>query len=173
MLEDLGNIGEFLGGIGVVVTLLYLAIQIRQNSRTVKASAAQSLLQSLSEALGAASGSPSLTRVIFVGLTDFEQLDGVEQSQLFLWVFAWFRIVEQAHQHYTMGNISEGAWRGQTAHLKSLLEAPAVTRFWGARRAAFSEDFQGFVRLSRLRWVGPYLCGRPGRFQRRIARRLL
>ena len=32
MLEDLGNIGDFLGGIGVVVTLIYLALQIRQNS---------------------------------------------------------------------------------------------------------------------------------------------
>ncbi len=49
MLEDLGNIGDFLGGIGVVVTLAYLAVQIRQNSRSVKVSAAQSVLQSLSD----------------------------------------------------------------------------------------------------------------------------
>ena len=62
-----------------------------------------------------------------------------------MWIFGWFRIVEQAHQHYTMGNINESAWRGQTAHLKSLLEAPAVARFWIARRAVFSEDFQVFV----------------------------
>ena len=31
-LEDLGNLGEFLGAIGVIVTLVYLAIQIRQGS---------------------------------------------------------------------------------------------------------------------------------------------
>jgi len=29
MIEALGNIGDFVGGIGVVVTLLYLAVQIR------------------------------------------------------------------------------------------------------------------------------------------------
>jgi len=29
MLDTLGNIGDFVGGIGVVVTLLYLAVQIR------------------------------------------------------------------------------------------------------------------------------------------------
>jgi hypothetical protein len=29
-LEDLGNIGEFVGAIGVVLSLVYLAIQIRQ-----------------------------------------------------------------------------------------------------------------------------------------------
>ena len=111
----------------------------------MKASAAQSLLQSLSEALRAAAESPRLTRVIMVGHTDFDDLDDAEKSELFLWLFAWFRIVEQAHQHYKMGNIEEGTWRGQTAHLKSLLIAPAVARFWEARRFAFSEEFAVFV----------------------------
>jgi len=32
-LEELGGIGEFIGGIGVIVSLLYLARQIRDNSR--------------------------------------------------------------------------------------------------------------------------------------------
>ena len=32
-LEDLGNLGEFVGAIGVVVSLVYLALQIRQNTR--------------------------------------------------------------------------------------------------------------------------------------------
>ncbi len=33
-LEDLGNLGEFLGSIGVIVSLIYLALQIRQNTRS-------------------------------------------------------------------------------------------------------------------------------------------
>ena len=144
-IEDLGNIGEFLGGIGVVVTLVYLAVQIRQNSRTVKASAAQSVLQSLSEALRAAAESPGLTRVIKQGFTEFEKLDETEEWQFFLWLFAWFKLVEQTHQHYTVGNIEEGTWAGQVAHLKGNLATPAVARFWTARRSAFSQEFQELV----------------------------
>ena len=30
--QDLGGIGEFIGGIGVIVSLLYLAVQIRRSS---------------------------------------------------------------------------------------------------------------------------------------------
>ena len=37
-LEALGNIGDFVGGVAVVVTLLYLAVQIRQNTRQVRQS---------------------------------------------------------------------------------------------------------------------------------------
>ena len=34
-LEDLGNIGEFVAAIAVVVSLVYLAFQIRQGSRQI------------------------------------------------------------------------------------------------------------------------------------------
>ena len=36
MLEDLGNLGDFVGGVAVVITLIYLAIQIRHNTGAVK-----------------------------------------------------------------------------------------------------------------------------------------
>ena len=42
-LEDLGNIGEFVGAIGVIVTLAYLALQIRQSSLSTKASIRQAI----------------------------------------------------------------------------------------------------------------------------------
>ena len=45
-LEDLGNIGEFVAAIAVVVSLLYLAIQIRQNTKTVRTSTYQAILDS-------------------------------------------------------------------------------------------------------------------------------
>jgi hypothetical protein len=44
VMEALGNIGDFLGGIGVVITLIYLAGQIRQNTRSIRTSATSSSL---------------------------------------------------------------------------------------------------------------------------------
>ncbi len=44
-LSDLGNIGESVGVIAVVVTLIYLAVQIRQNSATARAHIRQSLAE--------------------------------------------------------------------------------------------------------------------------------
>ena len=36
---ELGALGEFFGSIGVIATLIYLAIQIRSNTKTTKANA--------------------------------------------------------------------------------------------------------------------------------------
>ena len=38
MLETLANLGEFIGAIGVIVSIGYLAIQIRQNTKAVRSS---------------------------------------------------------------------------------------------------------------------------------------
>ncbi len=46
MLDELGNIGEFVGGLAVVVTLVYLAIQIRRNTATTRVQTVQHLLTS-------------------------------------------------------------------------------------------------------------------------------
>jgi len=35
-LEDLGNLGEFIGAVGVIVTLIYLALQVRQNTKQIE-----------------------------------------------------------------------------------------------------------------------------------------
>jgi hypothetical protein len=37
MLEDLGNIGEFVAAMATIATLVYLALQIRQNTTSVRA----------------------------------------------------------------------------------------------------------------------------------------
>jgi len=36
--QDLGSMGEMVGGLGVVLSLIYVAYQIRQNSRHIEAS---------------------------------------------------------------------------------------------------------------------------------------
>jgi hypothetical protein len=46
MLDVLGNLGDFVGGLAVVVTLIYLALQIRQNTATTRVQTVQHLLTS-------------------------------------------------------------------------------------------------------------------------------
>jgi hypothetical protein len=45
-LQDLGNLGELISAIAVVVWLAYLAVQIRQNTKSVRTSTYQAILDS-------------------------------------------------------------------------------------------------------------------------------
>lgn len=145
MLEALGNIGDFVGGIGVVVTLVYLAVQVRLNSKTVKSAAAESIMQSMSEYYRSMAQSPTAPALLDKGHSDFASLTESQQVEYYMWLFSWFRLAEIAHHHQSAGQLPQGFWDGQVAHLTSLLKNDSVSRFWQARKSVFSKQFQEFV----------------------------
>jgi hypothetical protein len=50
--EAIGAVGEAIGAFGVILTLGYLALQIRQNTRSLKSASYQSAISSMSEVAG-------------------------------------------------------------------------------------------------------------------------
>ena len=74
--------GEFLGGIAVVVSLVYLAGQIRQNSRLLQIAATVVIATSDRLATSAMLDEPLLARAWTVGTAEFESLSEVEQTRL-------------------------------------------------------------------------------------------
>lgn len=145
MLEALGNFGDFVGGIGVLVTLLYLASQVRQNSQSVRNAAAESVLQAMNSALQTASSSPQVARVIAVGQTNIEDLSEDERSQFLMWLYAWFRVLERGYAHYQRGNIDPDEWSGHTRNLESVMKSESVQKWWPARRLYFGSEFAAMV----------------------------
>ena len=145
MFEALGNIGDFLGGVGVLVTLLYLASQIRQNSQSVRNAAAESVFQALIANIQTAASSPQLARVIALGQSDIESLTEDERAQFILWMYGWFRMLERAYVHYRAGYVDEGEWKGHEQNLASVMRSDAVQRWWAARKLYFGPEFASYV----------------------------
>ena len=73
-LEDLGNLGEFLSALAVVVSLLYLAVQIRQNSRMLRSTASQSAARNSSDFATALISDRELLRLFVAGRRDLSDL---------------------------------------------------------------------------------------------------
>ena len=144
-IQDLGSLGEFLAAIATLATLVYLAMQIRQNSESVKAAAAQSVLAGVNNALQNAASTPQLARVVVQGQTKFDQLSDEEQQQFIVWVFSWFRTIELAHHNYLLGYLDSRIWEGQARHLESVVQSPAVRNWWHLRESVFSPQFREFV----------------------------
>ena len=143
--EAIGAVGEVLGAAAVVVTLGYLAVQIRQNSQAVKNSAAQTLLSEANESLRVASSAPTTARAVILGQTLFEELTEEGRAQFITWMFAWMRTIELAYFQYAQGYIDEEIWEGQRAHLRQIIHAPAVKKWWSHRRCFFSQRFQNYM----------------------------
>ena len=62
--EAIGSVGDAIGGVGVVLTLLYLAHQTRQNTRAVRAASFQQVADSLSDVSMTVVQDPSLVSLL-------------------------------------------------------------------------------------------------------------
>ena len=63
-LEQLANLGEFLGGIAVIVSLVYLAVQVRRNTRATNLSAYQECVRASNDLAATIAQSGELARIL-------------------------------------------------------------------------------------------------------------
>lgn len=124
---ELGAIGEFLGAIGVITTLIYLSVQVRQNTRSMEESRKLALAQTYqmrSDALqqmtvSAANGEVGaiITRLTEMGYPGdpaaLDRLDAEERGRFRLW-----QIAQQTHWdnmlfQYQQGFLDEEYFRDE------------------------------------------------------------
>ena len=145
MLDALGNVGDFLGGIGVVVTLLYLAAQIRQNTRPSRTESYQAVATSMSELTFQLWMNPEASRIFQQGSFDIDMLPQTERSQFSGLLSAMVRSLENIHYQYRTGAIDRALWAGWEFRLRSIASAPGFQVWWAEQKNAYSSDFQHLI----------------------------
>ncbi len=143
--DAVGAIAELLGAIAVLVTLLYLARQIRQNRESVESASAETVLSNISNALQNAASSSEVTRILFTGQENMEQLTEQERGQFVFWFYSYFRILEQGYHHYLAENFNSSIWEGHARHAQSLLNTSGVAQYWEMRKDVFSPEFRDYI----------------------------
>jgi uncharacterized protein YoxC len=76
--EQLGNIGEFVAAIATVITLIYLAFQLRQNTRALKATAFQNVTSEMGKNVEHIMDNGELAKILGKGATEPEMLTPAE-----------------------------------------------------------------------------------------------
>ena len=141
----LGNYGEFVGAVAVVVTLGYLALQIRQNSSSLRATAEQQIASGLSGAMGLVA-STEIPEIWTRAAQDPSQLNDAELAKFAFHLLSYLKQFEHAFVQRQMGNLSESSWEGVDHLLRnSVLTSVGVRRYWELRQNGFQSEFRAYV----------------------------
>ncbi len=154
-LQDLGAIGELIGGIAVVISLVYLAVQIRQNTQTVRASAYQSILAVSVQARLMVAQDPLLCRRMLEGLRDSEKLTDEEKAQLRQTISAMLRLFENVFFQYRRSMVEEQIWESWRAAMIAMFSRPDVQEWWPSTRAFFHQEFREFLEREAAQSIPP------------------
>ncbi len=122
----IGNFGEGIGALGVVITLFYLAVQVRhsktsvdantraleENRKVRRAEAYQSRLHNMSENSRLIASSESLTDILvrmrvagFPAPESLDSLQPVERERARSWITLQYLNIENLHYQYELGLI--------------------------------------------------------------------
>ena len=80
-ISELGSLGELVAAVATVATLVYLATQIRQNTRALRSSTIESLVDQMTASVQVMVTSDGLADLFLRAEADYESLTPAEQSR--------------------------------------------------------------------------------------------
>lgn len=142
-LEQLAQAGEFIGGIAVLLTLVYLAVQLRQGNRLNQSESIRTLLCEYNNTL-AQIQDPAFTDLFRVGTKDFSGLPRRNQARVHVFLEQLLRT-----------SFSASALDPQAANpstqlihvtLAVLIRTPGFQQWWRSYHVGFEQLSPGYGR---------------------------
>ncbi len=143
-IQDYGAIGEIVGGIAVIATLLYLSIQIRQSNISTHRNMYAQAATAISDYWLTLAQNPELYE-LFVTLLRFpERLEEQELERGYLVLDSYLSLMESYYLHNNEyeERLSQERWE---RILKRLLNSPGGKSYWPRRLGAFHEEFANYI----------------------------
>jgi hypothetical protein len=137
----LGNYGEFFGAIAVVATLVYLAIQIRQNTKVARSATRQAIAEMTINLNSDLVSDQTLGQSFLKDLGN-QPVEAGERLRLLGRSYRLMRNWENIHYQHLTGMLSEDEWRGFRLNLKACLQWNIVKEYWQNESQFFSETFR-------------------------------
>jgi hypothetical protein len=142
--EAVGAVAELAGALAVVITLIYLAVQIRQNSRLIESSLAESHVSAANEITKILASEEGAANIFWEGLENSRDSLSIEQRRrfdalLFLFVMSGY----QAFRQKDDAALARADW---------ILRFPGFENWWSEFSSTYPEDFSIYIE-SRMRNV--------------------
>ena len=127
--EAIGAIGEAVGALAVVVTLLYLANQSKVNTLAINRAACQSTLRGRGESTRFLASDPEISALMWQAADHPDSLSAEQWQRFFLICSSIVRPIELGFLDYEAGRMRDELWQGQRNALVFWFRKPGVQRW--------------------------------------------
>ena len=139
--EAISAIGQIIGALSVVISLIYLARQVGSSARETRIASVRASADRFIRLLQLLAERPDLCDLFYRGNRDFKSLERVEQGRLASLYHQMLRIYEEAYYGQLEGQLDERVWRDVNVTMREVIASPGVQTWWRGRSHGFNEDF--------------------------------
>jgi hypothetical protein len=144
-LETINSIAQIVAAIGVVASLFYLAVQIRQNTQSQRSVVVDSLTSSLIALFGQQSATPEHMRAFASVVEDWEGATEDDRLRTVSLLFSTFKLFENAWFQQRQGTLEREQWESWDLHIRVYYHRPGVQAWWSDRRTMFARGFRNYL----------------------------
>ena len=139
-LTQLANLGEFIGGVAVLVTLVYLAVQVRQARRVGLNAALDKGVDSWRDVLGPLIENVDLYRR---GAMGFHELDFSERHKFAMLIHQVFAYLENSHAKFRNRIVDPTEGDRLNYLTRWYLACPGIADWWENDGSLYTAPFAG------------------------------
>jgi hypothetical protein len=144
-LLEWGALGELIGGAAIIISLIYVGIQIRQNTTAQRLSTSHQISEDLADVYLFPSGSEDMAQIFIDGLTGDVSLQGPDHMRFYGYLHKFFRTMENAYYQYRHGALEWHAFEGVTRQFQYIVSTPGGQRYWAERGHWYNDEFKAYV----------------------------
>jgi hypothetical protein len=131
--------------LSVVIGIVFLAVQVRQNTRAIQSQTRDAITEKQMEYAGWIATDSQLADVFRRGQEDWLQLEPTERVMFALLLGAMLREGENSHYQYERGLFSESEYEARWVRWERLVAQPGVQQYWSSQRDVFSPAFRAEI----------------------------
>jgi hypothetical protein len=142
--EAIGAITEIVGAFAVVISLVYLALQIRTQNSQAKLSALHEMSKEHRETT-VMFATENISDIFVRANNDYDSVSEAESVQLIVLVTSFFRAWENAFLENKDGSLDENVWVSLSKDYTEPMGAPSFRHIWTLRKQNYDPTFQKYV----------------------------
>jgi len=136
---------ELVGAVGVIATLGYLAVQIRQNTNAVKLGTAHEVAEEFRGMFALAASTPGILDSLIVAAREPVELSGAEKAQYYNFNNNFILAYQNAYLQMEKGLLEKEQWEGMNRMMIDYTNVPGFKEYWRNRKHWTSDSFQRFM----------------------------
>jgi len=149
-LEHLASIAEIVSSIAVVISLVYLAVQIRSNTEAERSATNQAIVSDFGALNNTMASTPELSYLFVEAMENYHQLSPDQKARISQMFFQCFRFFENMFYQHKKGYLDEEVWIGWKRLMLTYWSRPGFRTWWEHRRDVYSESFVIFLETEQL-----------------------
>jgi hypothetical protein len=144
-LGQLASIASMVSAVALIVSVIYVSVQIRHNTRAVRASAFQQVIESFAGISLDIAKDKTLVDLYLRASRDFVSLSEVERAQFSLLLLSFLRRAENVFFQTEIQLLETDHWSGIRESVKAIVTPPGARDCWSTIKSRMNPEFRAFV----------------------------